>query len=62
MIRFYRFKQTDSVTCAITENGLLKSEITTRYYGWSDGGTPTDLASVIGIEAGFRAYVSQAHV
>ncbi|WP_421876756.1 DUF4861 family protein [Marinoscillum sp.] len=48
----YRFKQTDSVTCAITENGLLKSEITTRYYGWSDGGTPTDLASVIGIEAG----------
>ncbi|WP_258099804.1 DUF4861 domain-containing protein [Marinoscillum pacificum] len=48
----FRFKETDSVTCAIAKNGLLESEIVTNYYGWKDGGVSTDLTSTIRIQAG----------
>ena len=48
----FRFKETDSVTCAIATNGLLESEIVTNYYGWKDGGKATDLTSSISIQAG----------
>jgi hypothetical protein len=49
-----RVAETDSVTCAITANGPIYSEIQTHYYGWKTGGQPTDLKSILSITAGSR--------
>lgn len=50
----YRFQDVDSVYCEISENGLLKSLITTKYYNWKTEGDSTDLISKISIEAESR--------
>lgn len=49
------FKQTDSVTCAIAENGLLSAAVETKYYGWQTSNKTCDLTSLMTIEAGDRA-------
>lgn len=49
-----RIAKTDSITCHISQNGNLRSEITTTYYGWEENGQSTDLKSVISIDAGSR--------
>ncbi len=47
----FRFQEVDSVTCQIAKNGLLESKIVTNYFGWSDGGSLTDLTSSVSIQA-----------
>lgn len=49
-----RIEKTDSVTCEITENGVLFSAIETNYYGWTLGEMKTNLRSQISIHAGSR--------
>ena len=49
-----RVEKTDSVTCEITKDGEIYSEIETRYYGWDVNGTKINLFSTIGIHAGAR--------
>ncbi|MCB0639573.1 MAG: DUF4861 family protein, partial [Lewinella sp.] len=49
-----RVETTDSVTCAIVENGDLQSLIRTRYYGWQAGEVTTDVVSELSIQAGSR--------
>jgi hypothetical protein len=46
--------QRDSVICMITENGPIKAEITTEFYGWKVGINKFDLKSVLSITAGSR--------
>ncbi|WP_139281079.1 DUF4861 family protein [Reichenbachiella agariperforans] len=53
------FKQTDSVTCEITTDGYLGSQIDTRYYGWTTSASTTDLSSTLRIETGDRAVEHQ---
>lgn len=48
----YRFQHVDSVSASVTANELLRSEITTRYYGWQTETEQTNLTSVISIAAG----------
>lgn len=50
----YRFQEVDSVYCEITENGLLRSSITTKYYNWKTEDDATDLTSKISIDAESR--------
>jgi hypothetical protein len=47
-----RVAVTDSVTCEIILNGMVKSMIETKYYGWQVGDTKTDLVSQLSIAAG----------
>lgn len=49
-----RVELTDSVTCSITENGVIYSSILTQYYGWNIGGKKYNLQSVLSIHAGTR--------
>ncbi|HPM31166.1 MAG TPA: DUF4861 domain-containing protein [Chryseolinea sp.] len=49
-----RVEKTDSVTCRITENGVVYSSILTNYYGWKLGGKKYDVQSTISIHAGTR--------
>lgn len=46
--------QRDSVICKISENGPIKTKITTEFYGWKVGNTKFDLKSVLSITAGSR--------
>lgn len=50
----YRFQEVDSVYSEVSENGLLRSAITTRYYNWKTENDSTDLTSVISIEGESR--------
>lgn len=49
-----RVEKTDSVTCRITENGVVYSSFLTRYLGWNTGVSKVDLDSRISIHAGTR--------
>jgi len=49
-----RVEKTDSVTCAITENGVVYSSILTQYFGWQVGNTQSNVQSRISIHAGTR--------
>lgn len=49
-----RVAETDSITCEITENGNLHSEIRTIYSGWQIAGRKTTLTSDLTISAGSR--------
>lgn len=49
-----RVEKTDSVDCRITGNGLLRSEITTNYFGWQTGEDKIDVESKLSIDAGTR--------
>jgi hypothetical protein len=44
----------DSVFCIITENGPIKAEVTTDFYGWKVGNNNYDLKSILSITAGSR--------
>jgi hypothetical protein len=46
--------QRDSVICRITEDGPVKAEIMTEFYGWKVGNSKFDLKSVLSITAGSR--------
>jgi hypothetical protein len=46
--------KTDSLFCAITQNGPVKSEITTSYFGWLVNGKKFNVKSVLSILAGSR--------
>lgn len=46
--------KTDSVTCKITKNGPVRSEIKTNYYGWSVKDKKYDVESKLSITAGSR--------
>ncbi len=52
--RAIRVEKTDSVTCEIVENGVLFSQIRTRYFGWEVGQNKFNLQSDISIAAGSR--------
>lgn len=47
-----RVAKTDSLYAEITENGLLRSTITTQYSGWQFDGGKTDLTAVLSICGG----------
>jgi rhamnogalacturonyl hydrolase YesR len=47
-----RVEKTDSVTCAITENGNVFSSILTKYHGWQAGKNKYNVESSISIHAG----------
>lgn len=49
-----RVEETDSVTCAIAENGPVYSSIVTDYYGWKHAATKISLKSTLMIHAGSR--------
>jgi len=52
--RAERVSVTDSIVCAIVENGPLYSQIQTRYYGWKTGFLSYNLTSDLSIMAGSR--------
>jgi hypothetical protein len=52
----------DSVICVISENGPVKAEITTSFYGWKVGDNKYDLTSVFSITAGSRLTKVQLHI
>lgn len=49
-----RVAETDSILCAIVENGPVYSQIRTRYFGWKVGFPSYDLISDLSIVAGSR--------
>ena len=49
-----RMSQTDSVHCAIPEDGALQSTVRTTYYGWATPYGKTDVVSDLSIRAGER--------
>lgn len=49
-----RVEKTDSITCNITENGVVESQVRTKYFGWKVGDVSTDLSSELTIQAGSR--------
>jgi hypothetical protein len=46
--------KTDSIYCEITENGPIKSEVKTNYFGWEVGEKKFNLESKLSITAGSR--------
>ena len=52
--RALRVEETDSLYCAIVQDGLLESVVRTEYHGWKVGSTKTDLTSLLSIHAGSR--------
>ncbi|HYF70736.1 MAG TPA: DUF4861 domain-containing protein [Ohtaekwangia sp.] len=49
-----RVEETDSVTCAIAENGPVYSSVVTDYYGWKHAAAKISLKSTLMIHAGSR--------
>jgi hypothetical protein len=49
-----RVAQTDSVTCAIISNGVVQSQIQTKYFGWKIGPGSYNVVSNLSITAGSR--------
>lgn len=49
-----RIDKTDSVSCQISENGMIYSAIESNYFGWKVAGKSVDVASVLSIHAGTR--------
>lgn len=52
--RARRVDSTDSVICRVAQDGILRSQILTRYFGWSTGSGKHDMDSYISIDAGNR--------
>jgi len=50
----YMVSERDSVICVITENGPVKAEVITDFYGWKVGNNKYDLKSILSITAGSR--------
>ncbi len=50
-----RVAKTDSVFCAISEDGLVYSEVKIDYFGWAINATQVDLNTSLSITAGSRA-------
>lgn len=57
-----RVEKTDSVTCEITKDGEIYSEIETGYYGWAVGSEKVNLVSTISIHAGARQTFQQIRI
>lgn len=57
-----RVEKTDSVTCEITKDGEIYSEIETTYYGWALGPEKVNLVSTISIHAGARQTFQQIRI
>lgn len=49
-----RIDKADSVTCQISENGMIYSSIKSNYYGWKVAGKSVDVESMLSIHAGTR--------
>jgi hypothetical protein len=54
--------KTDSVYCEITQNGPIKSEVKTNYFGWNVGGKKFDLESKLSITAGSLLTKSEINI
>jgi hypothetical protein len=54
--------KTDSVYCEITQNGPVKSEVKTNYFGWNVGGKKFDLESKLSITAGSLLTKSEINI
>lgn len=50
----FMVSERDSVICMITENGPVKAEVKTDFYGWTAGNNKYDLTSRLSITAGSR--------
>lgn len=49
-----RIDKTDSVSCQISENGMIYSAIKSNYFGWKVADKSVDVESVLSIHAGTR--------
>ena len=49
-----RVEKTDSILCEIMENGNVRSQIQTKYFGWQIADKKIDLQSTLTIKAGSR--------
>jgi hypothetical protein len=49
-----RIAQTDSITCAIVADGVVQSQIQTKYFGWKAGAGVHNVVSNLSITAGSR--------
>jgi hypothetical protein len=49
-----RVAQTDSIFCAIVANGVVQSQIQTKYFGWKIGNSSYHVVSNLSITAGSR--------
>ena len=54
--------KTDSIFCEITENGPIKSEIKTNYFGWKVGEKKLNLESKLSITAGSRLTKNEIYI
>ena len=54
--------KTDSIFCEITQNGPIKSEVKTNYFGWKVGEKKFNLESKLSITAGSRLSKNEIHV
>lgn len=54
--------KTDSIFCEITENGPIKSEIKTNYFGWKVGEKKFNLESKLSITAGSRLTKNEIYI
>ncbi|MBN1302470.1 MAG: DUF4861 domain-containing protein [Melioribacteraceae bacterium] len=52
--KVYRVEKTDSIFCKISQNGPVRSQVKTKYYGWNVGQNKYDLISTLSIAAGSR--------
>jgi len=54
--------KTDSIYCEITQNGPIKSEVKTNYFGWKVGEKKFNLESKLSITAGSRLSKNEIHI
>lgn len=54
--------KTDSITCAVAENGIIKSDIRTRYYGWEVGNKKYNIQTDFSITAGSRLTFTEIQI
>ncbi len=54
--------KTDSIYCEIIENGPIKSEVKTNYFGWQVGENKYDIVSKLSITAGSRLTKSEIEI
>ena len=52
--KVYTVSKTDSVICIIADNGPIRSDVYTKYYGWQVGKAKYNLFSGLSISAGSR--------
>ena len=54
--------KTDSIYCEISQNGPIKSEVKTNYFGWKVGEKKFNLESKLSITAGSRLSKNEIHI